>query len=113
MASDCVRLHLCLGVRLHVFIDHKPLVPPMSTTSLDSLPPRVLRFRLRLMRFSYSICHVAGKYLYTADTLSRAPVSHPEAADVLEDHLTECFVNNVLASLPASPDTLHCYQTAQ
>ncbi len=44
------------------------------------------------MRFSYSICHVAGKYLYTADTLSRAPVSHPEAGDVLEDHLTECFV---------------------
>ena len=56
------------------------------------------------MHFSYSICHIAGKYLYTADTLLRAPVSHPEAADVLEDHLTECFVNNVLASLPASPD---------
>ena len=41
------------------------------------------------------------------------PVSHPESADVLEDHLTECFVNNVLASFPASPDTLHCYRTAQ
>ena len=40
------------------------------------------------MWFSYSICHVAGKYLYTADTLSGAPLSHPEAADVLEDHLT-------------------------
>lgn len=102
-----------LGKHIDLETDHKPLVPLMSTTSLDSLPPRVLRFRLCLMRFSYSICHVAGKYLYTADTLSRAPVSHPDAADILEDHLTECFVNNVLASLPASPDTLHRYRTAQ
>ena len=29
------------------------------------------------------------------------------------EHLTECFVHNVLASLPASPDTLHRYRTAQ
>ena len=65
------------------------------------------------MWFSYSICHVAGKYLYTADTLSGAPLSHPEAADVLEEDLTECFVNKVLASLPASSDTLHHYRTAQ
>ena len=102
-----------LGKHIDLETDHKPLVPLMSTTSLDSLPPRVLRFRLRSMRFSYSIQHVAGKYLYTADTLSRAPVSQPDAADEVEDHLTECFVNNVLASLPASPDTLHRYRTAQ
>ena len=26
------------------------------------------------MRYSFSICHVPGKYLYTADVLSRSPL---------------------------------------
>ena len=38
--------------------DHKPLVPLLGSKSLDLLPPRVLRFRLRLMRFQYIIHHV-------------------------------------------------------
>lgn len=84
--------HNILGKYINFETDHKLLGHLMSTTSLDSLPPRVLWFRLRLMRFSCSICHIAGKYFYTADTLSCASVSHPDAADVLEDHLTECFV---------------------
>ena len=54
--------------------DHKLLVPLLGTTQLDSLLPRVLRFRLRLTRFDYSISHVPGEYLCTADTLSRAPI---------------------------------------
>ena len=33
-----------LGKHIDLKADHKPLVPLMSTTSLDSLPPRVLRF---------------------------------------------------------------------
>ena len=44
--------------------DHKPLVPILGRKSLDMLPPQVLRFRLRLMRFQYSIQHVPGKTLY-------------------------------------------------
>ena len=63
-----------LGKRVHLETDHKPLVPLLSKTHLDRLPPRVLRFRLRLMRFDYSVSHVPGKLLCTADTLSRAPV---------------------------------------
>ena len=39
------------------------------------MPPRILRFRLPLSRFSYSIHHVPDKLLYTSDTLSRTPVS--------------------------------------
>ena len=66
-----------MGKHIDLETDHKSLVPLMSTTSLDSLLPQVLRFRLRSMRFSYSIWHVAGKYLYTADTLLCAPVACP------------------------------------
>ena len=37
-----------LGKRVQIETDHKPLVPLLSTTHLDRIPPRVLRFRLRL-----------------------------------------------------------------
>ncbi len=64
-----------LGMRFSIDTDHKPLVPLLSTKHLNDLPARVLRFRLRLDRFDYSIRHVPGKSLYTADTLSRSPIS--------------------------------------
>ena len=59
-----------LGRPFEIKTDHKPLVPILSSKNLDNLPPRVLRFRLRLARFEYTIHHVPGKLLYTADTLS-------------------------------------------
>ena len=64
-----------LGLPIEIETDHKPLVPLLSSKQLDSLPPRVLRFRLRMDRFSYNIHHVPGKDLHTTDTLSRAPLS--------------------------------------
>ena len=64
-----------LGSTFLVESDHKPLVPLLSTKSLNDLPSRILRFRLRMNKYDYSIRHVAGKELYTADTLSRTPHS--------------------------------------
>ncbi len=42
-----------LGKKFELETDHKPLVPILGQKSLDSLPPQVLRFRIRLMRFDY------------------------------------------------------------
>ena len=67
-----------LGKSIIIETDHKPLVPLLGTKQLDSLPPRVLRFRLRLDRFTYTIIYVPGKDLHTADTLSRAPLTNTE-----------------------------------
>ena len=53
-----------LGKPIHLETDHKPLVPLLGNKSLDTLPPWVLCFRIRLMRFQYSISHVPGKTLY-------------------------------------------------
>lgn len=47
-----------IGKHIKIETDHKPLVPLLGKSNLDSLPPRVLRFRLRLTRFDYSISHV-------------------------------------------------------
>ena len=64
-----------LGCRFLVESDHKMLIPLLNTKQLDSLPPRVLRFCLRLARYDYAVHHVPGKNLHTADALSRMPTA--------------------------------------
>lgn len=65
-----------LGLKFRLETDHKPLLSLLSTKALEELPPRILRFRLRLMKFTFDIVHVPGKQMITSDTLSRAPVKH-------------------------------------
>ena len=101
-----------LGQRFHIETDHKPLVPLLSTKRLDSLPPRIVRFRLRLARFDYSISHTPGKLLYTADTLSRAPLATTEHGSDLPQEV-DTFVNCVVSSLPASQKCLEKYRKSQ
>ena len=42
--------------------------------SLYAALPRIQRFRLRMMRFSYSISYILGTTLCAADTLSHFPL---------------------------------------
>ena len=81
-------------MNFHIETDHKPLVPLLSHKNVDELPLRVQRFRMRLMRFDYSISHVAGKLLTTADTLSRAPLTAITNDDetLFQDTNTQWFV---------------------
>ena len=80
--------------------DHKPLVVLLGNKHLDSLPPRVLR----LMRFSYSIQHIPGKLLYTADALFRPPMREKDIdPQTLEKQSeVESFIAIVTSHLPAS-----------
>ncbi len=71
-----------LGRKFTIESDHKPLIPLLNSKQLDSLPPRVLRFRLRLARFNYNVVHVPGKDLNLADTVSRAPVRKGQENEV-------------------------------
>ena len=66
-----------IGLKFHIETDHRPLVPLLSTRNLEDLPARVQQFRMRMTRFTYSVSHVPGKALFTADTLSRAPLVRP------------------------------------
>ncbi len=101
-----------LGKHIEIETDHKPLVPLLGTKRLDSLPPRILRFRLRLDRFDYTIEHVPGKNLYTADTLSRAPSSSTQNDSTLEE-LAELLMDACIAHLPTSKERLNHYRKAQ
>ena len=96
-----------IGKDFVIETDHKPLVPLLSTTPLNSVPPRVLRFRLRLMRFTFTIIHVPGKDLVVADALSRSPSSctlNMDEIALLDEG--EYFVANALSSLPVSDTRL-------
>ncbi len=59
------------------------------------------------MRFAYTIIHVPGKELYTADTLSRTPVGVSNV-DVIEDltEEVEAFVNVVMQGFPATDNRI-------
>ena len=70
---------LLIGLKFHIHIDHKPLVPLFSTKQLEELPLRVQRFCLRMLRYNFTISHIPGKDLVVAYMLSRVPVSVPSS----------------------------------
>ena len=105
-----------LGKQFEIETDHKPLVPLLSNKRLDSLPPRVLRFRLRMDKYDFQIKHVPGKLLYTADTLSRAPLpetGNKNVAELREE--VEAYIAHVAKqALPAAEQhSLDQYQKKQ
>ncbi len=99
-----------LGRHFQIETDHKPLVPLLSTKHLDDLPSRI---RLRLNRFQYSTQHVPGKYMYTIDTLSRAPNAVAGDDDISLQGEVETFIAAVAVNLPASSERLEVYRMSQ
>ena len=92
-----------LGKEFLIETDHKPLVPLLGSKCLQDMPPRIQRFRMRLMRYSYQIVHVLGKDLTTADTLSRPPLHRSLTKD--ETQLNEdlnLYVSHILQCLPTT-----------
>ena len=100
-----------LGKKIQLETDHKPLVPLLGAKDLHSLPPRVLRFRLRLNRFHYEIAYVPGKLLTTADTLSRSICEKEQEISFVEE--VEEMMDACVQQLPASKDQLDKYRKAQ
>jgi len=100
-----------LGSHITLETDHKPLLQILGTKGLDSLTPRLQKFRIRLMRFSYDIVYTPGKDLATADALSRAPLKltgkHEDEQEV------EACVNFVVEQIPASDNKLRQILHAQ
>ena len=91
-----------IGKSFKIQTDHKPLVPLLGSKDIDSLPPCIQRFRMRLMAFSYTIEHVPGKNMSTADTLSRATLEESNQADQQLQDDVYLFVNQVLETIPVS-----------
>ena len=101
-------------MRFTLETNHKPLVLLLANKELDQLPPRVLMFHLRLARFDYSIVHVPGKFLYTANALSRDPLPQSQGKLIEEGNvILESLIIADVNSLPASKSKLDDYREAQ
>ena len=98
------------GLKFTAEIDHKPLVPLLTSTSLDNMPSRILRFRLRLMKYSPTVVYVPGSNHHIADALSRTPNGKSEGT-LLIDFINEVetFVDNFMPT----HDHLHHIRQAQ
>jgi hypothetical protein len=63
-----------LGLHYTKETDHKPLTAQLASTELSKMPPRILRFRLRLMRYTNEIKYICpwqtSNHSRIADTLS-------------------------------------------
>ena len=95
-----------LGMQFHIHTDHKPLVPLFGVKNLDELRIRVQRFRLRMMRYRFTISHVPGTSLQVADALSRAPCSEARPMEALLQRETAAYVEMVVQNLPATEKQL-------
>ena len=94
----------------------KPTISRWYCTTVDDetpgSPSRILRFRLRMARYNYTVEHVPGKLLYSADALSRAPSKGNDSSDELQ-YDAESYIASVISNLPSTPDRLEMYRQAQ
>ena len=104
-ASERFRDYL-IGLHFEMQTDHKPLVSLLGSKNIDELPVRIQRFRMRLMRFDYTVVHVPGKDLNTADTLSRLPDLKTDSTAVDFENEVEAYVDFVMDHLPATEKKL-------
>lgn len=91
------------GLHFKLETDHKPPVSLLGGQALDTLPPRIQRFRMRLMGYVYNATHVPGKSLTSANTLSRAQLKDSRITDgdsLMEE--TNVYADTVITSLPDS-----------
>ena len=64
---------------LVVETEHKPLLAIMNTPSMVECPPRLMRLKLRMLRYCFTVEYVPSKKLVVADALSRAPIVTDES----------------------------------
>lgn len=65
------------------------------------------------MRFDYSIVHVPGKSLCTADALSRSPVNTTSCSDSKFQQEVDAYVNLIINNLPVNDSCLKEIQCQQ
>lgn len=102
-ACERFRMYV-LGLQFSIETDHKPLVPLFSTKRIDEMTPRLQRLRMRVLEYDFTISHIPGKDMHTADVLSRKPLqcSGKHLASVIEEY--ELLT---VEQLPASTEMLN------
>ena len=89
------------GTDVQILSDHKPL-ESIFRKPMHKIPPRLQTMRLRLQKYRITVKYVPGKFLYVADTLSRAfdESNFPEKSEIYDE--LESLVHSVAMDLPIS-----------
>ena len=94
--------------------DHKPLVPHVSSNTLDQVLSWSQRFRMRLMRFHFKeINRVPEKEKYKADAILRLQARDQMFQSTSYDKEMIVHVASVISSLPGSATRLQQIMEAQ
>ncbi|KAJ0172603.1 hypothetical protein K1T71_011742 [Dendrolimus kikuchii] len=101
----CERFHQYIFGKQRVVVesDHKPL-ESIFKKPLMSVPARLQRMMLRLQNYDLIVTYKPGKYMYIADTLSRAPLPELYSNEVHENNLYQ--IQMIINSLPISNNKL-------
>ncbi|XP_030851255.1 uncharacterized protein K02A2.6-like [Strongylocentrotus purpuratus] len=101
MTSACERFHQYIhGRQVEVETDHKPLVP-LFKKSLCDCPLRIQRLLIRVQRYDLKVSYTPGKYMYTADALSRA-VDPQADMQVEREEDIRIYVDTIMETLPVT-----------
>ena len=105
------KFHQYIYGKEHVVIenDHKPLETTMKKT-MDKVPPRLQRMMLNLQPYDLHVHYVPGKFMYLADTLSRAylPIQNADH----EDQEIDYVVHSIIKDLPITTSKLDEFREA-
>ena len=93
-----------VGRVFEVETDHKPLISLLGEKDLSQLPLRVQRFKMRLMRYQFTIFHTPGRCMYIADYLSRPSGNGFQDNDFIECRIVEKFVATCINDI--MPDSI-------
>ncbi|KAK3107076.1 hypothetical protein FSP39_006459 [Pinctada imbricata] len=98
----CERFHQYIfGQTIQVETDHKPLVA-IFKKSLSDCPIRIQRLIIRMQKYDLLVEFTPGKFMHTADALSRAYERTLDKNDKSGEEEVEVYVDFVIKSLPIS-----------
>ena len=105
---SCVKFHQYVyGKSTIVHTDHRPL-ESIIKKPIAKASPILQRMILQLQRYDLDVKYVPGKYLYVADTLSRAYIQGDPTCDAPED--IEVMVHTLFGSLPVSIEKMDAFR---
>ena len=105
MTSACERFHQTIhGRQVEVETDHKLLVLLLKKLLCDC-PLRIQRLLIRVQRYDLKVSYTLGKYMYTADALSRA-VDPQADMHVEREEDIKTYVDTLIETLPVTSNRL-------
>ena len=108
----CERFYTYIyGKVVTVHTDHKPL-EAIYKKPLHKAPPRLQRMLLRLQKYDLHFQYTPGKFMYVADTLSRAYIeeSTPSSDELAEE--ADKMIHSLVRDMPFSDDRVKQVHTS-